>query len=82
MEPKRKLLKKKLSPKEATTFSKICSLGTDNVSNRNSWASIEEKSIYICVQKRGHPSDSAVNLSRKEFERIVEWYIKKQKTYL
>lgn len=81
MEPKRKKLKGKLSPREATTFNKICSLEYDHSDTRLSWFSISEKSVSIVNQKGGHPATGQVRLTRKEFERFVDWYNKKQQTF-
>lgn len=80
-EPKRKPLKGKLAPRNATTFSKICSLETDNNSTRYSWISLSEKSVSIVNQKSGESSSGVVHLTRKEFEKFIDWYNKKQQTF-
>lgn len=80
-EPKRKPLKGKLSPRQATTFSKICSLGYDHCDTRNAWMSISERGIFICRQKKGQSSTEEINLTRKEFDKFVDWYNQKQQTF-
>lgn len=81
-DPKRIPQKKKLAPKEARTFGKICSLETDHCDTRNSWMCISEHSVHIYMQKPGHEAKSSVSISRKDFEKFIDWYNKKQQTVL
>lgn len=81
-EPKRTPLKGKLSPRHATTFNEICSLETDHIDTRNAWLSITEKRVSIVRQKRGEKPTAQIELTRQEFEKFIDWYNKKQKTFL
>lgn len=80
-EPKRIPLRGKLSPREATKFKKICSLETDGVYTRHSWLSLSEKHVDIVNQKSGEPASGQVHLTRKAFEKFIDWYNKQQRTF-
>lgn len=63
-----------MTPKMANTFRKICKLKRDNVSTSKSWILIGEKGVSIHNQKNGESSTGKVYLTRKEFERFINFY--------
>lgn len=70
---------KKLSPRETKTFKQLCSLKTDNTESKESWILVDVGTVHIHNQKNGEHSTGEVTLSRKEFNKFVDWYNKKQK---
>lgn len=62
------------SPKNANTLNKICKLKRDNISTRNSLILLKEKSVIITNHKRGKSPTGSVELTRKEFEKFIQWY--------
>ncbi len=64
----------KLTPKTANTFNKICKLDRDNLDSRNSWISINEKTVTIFNQRMGESPTGEVTLTKKEFERFIKFY--------
>lgn len=72
-------MKKKFSPQTATTFSKICSLDTDNHSTKNYWIIIDEVSVTLAEQQSGKPANTSISITRKDFNKLIEWYQTPQK---
>jgi hypothetical protein len=67
-------MEKKLTPKTANTFNRVCKLKRDNVSTRNSWLSVDGTHVSIYNQKNGESSTGNARLSKKEFERFIRFY--------
>jgi hypothetical protein len=66
---------KKLTPKTANTFNKICKLERDNVSTANSWLLLNGgNKLTICNQRNGDLATGEVTLTKKEFERFIRFY--------
>lgn len=60
---------KVLSPKNANTFEKVCSLKRDNLSAGNSWILVEENSVSIGVR-----FGNSIRIPKKAFEKLVRFY--------
>lgn len=71
-------MKKKLSPRQATTYKQICSLRRDNLSSPNGWIIIDGSAVTLCNQRTGEKSTGQVTFSRKEFHKLIDWYNKPQ----
>lgn len=67
------------SPRVAKTFNQLCQLQTDNINSKTSWLLVDEGVVYIHNQINGHPSTGSITLTRREFNRFVDWYNKNQK---
>lgn len=67
-------MSKALTPKTANTFNKICKLRRDNISTRKSWLSITENIVSIYNQKSGEAPSGKIELTKKEFERLIKFY--------
>ena len=67
------------SPRVAKTFNQLCQLQTDNINSKTSWLLVDEGVVYIHNQIKEHPSTGSVTLTRREFNRFVDWYNKNQK---
>ena len=49
-------------------------LAWDNVNTRNSWILLSYGHLTICNQRRGEACTGEVRLSRREFNKMVDWY--------
>jgi hypothetical protein len=68
-----------LSPKEARTFSRICSLQRDNITFGDYWMLVQERTVVISKQKVGESRAESAELPRHIFEKFIAWYEKPQK---
>jgi hypothetical protein len=73
-------MKKTLSPIEAKTFNKICSLKEDNTATKDFWMLLNEDSVTITAQRSGEDVTAQINIPRKDFNKFVKWYTKEQIT--
>jgi hypothetical protein len=72
---------KTLSPRKAKTFNQICSLQTDGKHTKNSWICLNSgSSIAIHNQRNGEESTGRVVISKREFNALIDWYNREQKT--
>lgn len=67
-------MNKKLTPRTANTFRKVCKLQRDNISTRNSWMLLGGTHVSITNQKTGENPTGNVKLTKKEFERFIKFY--------
>lgn len=72
---------KTLSPRKARTFKQMVSLKTDNHHTKESWILLMEgNSICISNQRNGEALTASITIQRKDFNRLIDWYNKEQKT--
>lgn len=71
---------KLLSPAHAKNLDEVCSLRRDNFNTQNGWILTDGFDVTIAKQKDGEPSTESVTFSRKEFNRLVSWYFRPQRT--
>lgn len=67
------------SPRMTKTFNQIWRLQSDNINSKTSWLLIDEGVVYIHNQVFGKPSTGSVTLTRREFNRFIDWYNHNQK---
>lgn len=72
--------KKLLAPAHAKNVDEVCSLRTDNFNIPTGWILTNGFQVTIARQRNGEPSTDSVSFSRKEFNRIVSWYFRPQRT--
>jgi hypothetical protein len=65
---------KKLTPRTARTLNQQCELKRDNIESKESWILIDEGFVHIHNQRNGEESTGGVTLTRREFDRFVDWY--------
>jgi hypothetical protein len=68
---------KTLSPKNANTQLKLNSLSVDNKSFGNTDLIVEEDSVTIFPEKL--VTRNWVSIPKKDFNRMIAWYLKEQK---
>lgn len=73
-----KTTKQKKSPRQTKTLNDICNLRMDNINSKTSWLLIDQGVVYIHNQISGHDSTGKITLTRREFNRFVDWYNKVQ----
>jgi len=66
--------KKVLSPREAKTDAQFDKLGRDNIDTKDAWILVDAENVHICNQRDGESSTGEVSLSRKDFEKFIDWY--------
>lgn len=69
---------KRISPREVTRESAIIKLKSDNISTKKFWALIHGRHITIAKQANGEQADFMIEIPKKDFNTIIDWYNKKQ----
>ena len=64
-----------MKPIEARTFNQICSLKRDNMSTKDFWLQLDVGIVTLAKQRNGEPCEASMRISRKQFDRIVQWYV-------
>jgi hypothetical protein len=67
---------KKLTPQTANTFDKVCRLKRDNISLKKFWAMATSGTIIIYKQLKGESPTAQIEIPKKTFEKIVDFYLK------
>lgn len=71
---------KLLAPAHAKNIDEVCSLRTDNFNIPSGWILTDGDQVTIARQKGGEPSTDSVSFTRKEFNRLMSWYFRPQRT--
>lgn len=71
---------KLLAPAHAKTLDEVCSLRADNFNIPSGWILTDGDRVTIARQRNSEPSTDSVTFSRKEFNRLVSWYFRPQRT--
>lgn len=62
-------------PRDARTFDDIWNLPRDNVSVRDYYLGFNhEGELYLGFQRRGERPEWSGTISRRAFERLIDWY--------
>jgi hypothetical protein len=68
-----------MSPREAKTYAQILKLKSDNYSTNGHWILLNGGGeVVIAEQVTGEAPTAKMKISRREFNRIVNWYVKEQ----
>ena len=70
---------KSLTPKQANTYKKICSMPRTYWNWPNHWILFEENVVSIVNQKTGESPKGGVTIPRKVFESMIRVYEKGKK---
>jgi hypothetical protein len=68
--------KAKLSPRQAKTNAEVCALRRDNLSAGNFWMLVDDGEVTITAQKPGESSTAMITMSKRNFNRLIDWYNK------
>lgn len=69
--------KRNLLPIEARSFKQACKLRRDNVDTDDYWILIDamRDTVTIGKQRAGEPSEWMHAIERKDFDKLVRWYV-------
>lgn len=65
-------------PIDARTMKQLCALASDNWDTKDFWILTDGRQISIGKQKNGSPAEWIVNIPKKDFDKLIEWYTKDQ----
>lgn len=69
---------KLMRPRDARTFDQVCALPRDNLTVGDFWIMLNgtgDNSVSICAQKEGQNVTANVDIPRRVFDRMVDWYM-------
>lgn len=69
---------RKLSPRNANTFDKVCSLQTDHKDLLDYWIIADDTEITIAKQRTGEPCEVSLTIPRADFNKLINWYLREQ----
>ena len=73
-----KNIKKHMSPMETKNVNDVIKyLSRDNYSTKKYWILVGDH-ITLTEQKSGEKPKQVININKKDFDRLIKWYIKKQ----
>lgn len=70
-----------MTPQKARTRKAHFKLNTDHCETARSWIIVDERTIRIHNQVTGFDSTGRIELTRKEFNKFIAWYLHDQKEY-
>jgi hypothetical protein len=65
---------KKLTPRTANTLVKVCKLSREAKDVGDYWIMVDEDTVYIHHQVPGEASKARIELPKKVFNRMVDFY--------
>lgn len=68
----------KLAPIKAKKDIQIIRLKTDNYSTDDFWILLNKDTVNIHEQRSGETSKQNITIPRKDFDRLVKWYLREQ----
>lgn len=74
---------KMMRPRDTTSNADVCRLRCDNRTYGDHWILLDgdgSHSVTIATQKVGEGASEMVHIPRKAFNRMVDWYMRPQKT--
>lgn len=71
-------MSKQISPMDASSVSTIVRMRSDNASAGDYWIIHDGSIVTLAHQKVGGMCTESVNIPRKDFNRLIRWYIKPQ----
>lgn len=63
------------APINAHTFNQICKLKRDIIDTDDYWLCVDVGDVRLTKQRNGKPSSASINIPRKDFDRLVVWYV-------
>ncbi len=70
---------KMMRPRDARSHSQVAKIPRDNVTYAGTWALLNgdgKSTITITRQRRGENATESISIPRRDFDRIVDWYMK------
>lgn len=63
------------TPRRAGTFNAVCDMPRDNVTWQNFWIITDGGNVSLCNQKLGEHPTQSIDIPKKTFDRLVDWYM-------
>lgn len=70
---------KSVSIRKANTEKQICSVYRDNLSTEDYWIMGNPDSVTIAKQRNGESSEWIVQIPKKDFNKLIDFYNREQK---
>lgn len=74
------IVRRSCAPMEARSLGEVCSLRTDNHDCKTGWIITDGHTVSLTNQKNGEQSTGCVKFTRAEFNKLIRWYTRPQKT--
>ena len=68
-----------MRPYDCKTIDQVCALRRDNFDAGDFWIITDGYNVSLAEQKVGEKSTGMVTIPRREFNRLVTWYMREQK---
>lgn len=68
-----------MRPYDAKTDDQVCALRRDNYSTDQSWILAGGDTVTLSEQGPGEVATQSITLSRREFNKLIGWYMRDQK---
>ena len=69
----------KLSPRKARS-DQFTKLNSDNKNTKDYWILLQDDHITIAEQTSGENCKQEINIEKKQFNRLIDWYNRRQLT--
>ena len=66
-------------PYDCGSFDEVCELQTDHHELKNWWISVDGYEVSIYEQRSGETVHSSVSVPKRQFDALVQWYMRQQK---
>ena len=68
-----------LSPRRAKNIDDLCKMVSDNFDADDHWILTDTYNVDIAQQAIGELPRQSINIPRKTFDKLVDWYMREQK---
>lgn len=69
-----------MRPYDVKTERQLLDLQKDNKGVKEAWIMLGVNRVTVCTQRSGEPAADTVSMPRGQFNRLVDWYLKDQKS--
>jgi len=74
------IVKRSCAPMDIRSFDDACALKTDNHDCKSGWIIVDGNNVSLSTQRDGEQPTGSVSFKRGDFNKLVRWYTKPQKT--
>lgn len=79
MSKQQKEKRKTIAPRNSKTLKEVCSMPSDNYGGRTHWILANHQTVTIAQWKKGQTNTNMVTLKKKQFNELIDWYLREQK---
>lgn len=69
-----------MTPQKARKLNEICRLKCDNISAGDYWILLGVGDVTLAHQREGENAETMLTIPRAQFDKLVGWYIRDQKS--